>query len=145
MLLLLGCNSDDVQLPDRQLGGQIGGSEWNYKSANGYLISTDLQYQVRFLSDEETVTDPCTLPVPSRSHIRAVFRPSVGNFFITPQVINNNEVQASFEVSPSQSLTATNGFMEIFAIENQRAIGYLQAVLDDENTVEGSFEIRLCN
>ncbi len=139
------CKSDDVQLPDKRLEGNINGEAWNYKSANGYLFSSDFQYRVRFLSDKETVTDPCSLPSPSLTHVSAIFRPIVGSFFIAPQAIDNNQAQVVFEISPSERLIAVSGFMEIFAIENQVVIGYLQAALDDDNTVVGSFEIRLCN
>ncbi len=143
--VLSSCGTNDIQLPDQLLEGKIDGADWSYKSANGYLNSSDFQYRVRFLSDEESVTDPCTLPTPTLRHVKALFRPSEGSFFIAPQVIDNNQVQVSFEVSPSRSLVATSGFMEVYAIDNLVVIGYLQAVLDDEHQVEGSFEIRLCN
>ena len=142
---LTGCNSDDVQLPANRLEGFIDGKEWSYKSANGYLISSDFKYRVRFLSSEETVGDPCSQPNPSLTHVKAIFKPAEGSFFVTPQALDPNQVQVTFEISTSQNITATSGFMEIYAIDNQIVIGYLQAVLDNENKVEGSFEIRLCN
>ncbi len=142
---LAGCNGNEIQVPDTPLEGQISGAEWNYKSANGYLISSDFQYRVRFLSDKESVKNPCTLPNPSRTHVSAVFYPSVGSFFIAPQLIDDNQVQVSFELSISQKLIATSGFMEIYAIDSQVATGYLQATLDEENTIGGRFEIHLCN
>ncbi|MEP1034099.1 hypothetical protein [Ekhidna sp.] len=140
-----GCGNDDIQLPDQKLEGKIDGGEWNYQSANGYLFSSDFQYQVRFLSDEESVSDPCTLPAPTLKHVKAIFKPAERSFFVAPQVIDDNQVQVSFEVSSSRSLIASSGFMEIYAIDNLVVIGYLQAVLDDDHTVEGLFEIRLCN
>ncbi|WP_420317260.1 hypothetical protein [Ekhidna sp.] len=145
ILITIGCSGDEIQLPDNLLEGSIDGKDWNYKSANGYLVSSDLRYQVRFLSSDENVSDPCTLPSPTRAHVKAIFRPAERSYFVTPQAIDNNQVQVSFELSTSQNLVATSGFMEIYAIDNQVIIGYLQAVLDDDNTVEGSFEIRLCN
>ncbi|MEO9872370.1 hypothetical protein [Ekhidna sp.] len=145
MLLFTSCGKDEIQLPDQILEGKINGEAWSYSSANGYLVSSDFQYRIRFLSSEESVNDPCTLPSPSIEHIKAIFRPSEGSFFVSPQVLDNNQVQVSFEISPSKNLIASSGFMEIFAIDGQVVIGYLQAVLDDDNTVEGSFEIRLCN
>ncbi|WP_425389632.1 hypothetical protein [Ekhidna sp.] len=145
LIIFCGCGDDEIQLPDKLLEGTINGEEWSYKSANGYLVSSDLQYRVRFLSSEETVKDPCTLPTPTLAHVKAIFRPAERSYFIAPQAIDNNQVQVSFEVSTSQNLIATSGFMEIYAIENQVIIGYLQAYLDDDHSVEGSFQIRLCN
>ncbi|WP_421763745.1 hypothetical protein [Ekhidna sp.] len=143
--LLSGCGSDEIQLPSQKLEGKINGTDWSYKSGNGYIETTDFEYRVRFLSSKEAVNDPCTLPNPSLSHVRANFKPAVRSYFVTPQAVDDNQVQVTFEISPSQKLIATSGFMEVYAIESQVVIGYLQAVLDDDNKVEGSFEIRLCN
>ncbi|SNS45312.1 hypothetical protein SAMN05421640_0210 [Ekhidna lutea] len=145
LIFLAGCGGDEIQLPPNQLEGKIDNEDWSYKSANGYLISSDLRYRARFLSSKESVQDPCTLPSPSLAHVKAIFKPSLGSFFVAPQALDDNQVQVSFEISTSENLTAQSGFMEIYAIENQVIIGYLQAVLDETNKVEGSFEIRLCN
>ena len=142
--VITGCGND-VQLPNKQLEGNIRGAEWSYQSANAYLFSSDFKYQARFLSREEAVTDPCTLPAPTLRNVRAIFRPMEGSFFVAPQALDDNQVQVSFDLSTSESLIATSGFMEIYVIENLVVVGYLQAVLDTDNTVEGSFEIRLCN
>ncbi|WP_436514492.1 hypothetical protein [Ekhidna sp. To15] len=142
---LVACGNDDIQLPEQELLGKIDGQEWDYQSANGYLISSDFQYRARFLSDEESVSDPCTLPSPTLKHVKAIFRPAEISYFVAPQAIDDNQVQVSFEVSPSKSLIASSGFMEIYAIDNLIAFGYLQAFLDDDHSVEGLFEIRLCN
>ena len=144
--IVVGCGNNDIQLPANELEGTIDGKDWVYKSANAFLLSTDFQYRVRFLSDKESVSDPCTLPSPGLSHVKAIFRPAIGvSYVVAPQAIDNNQVQVAFEISPSKSLIASSGFMEIYDINGQVIFGYLQAVLDDENIVEGSFQIRLCN
>lgn len=143
--LLSGCGNDEIQLPNQILEGSINGTDWSYKSANGYLETSDFQYRVRFLSSKEAVTDPCTQPNPSLTHVKAIFKPAVRSYFVAPLALDNNQVQVTFEISPSQRVVATSGFMEIYAIDGQVIFGYLQAVLDDDNSVEGSFEIRLCN
>ncbi len=144
-VMFLGCGRDELELPEQELEGLINGKEWSYKSANGYLQSSDFKYRVRFLSSEESVSDPCTLPSPSLTHVRAIFKPAVGSFFVSSQAIDNNQVEVYFEISTSQNLKAQSGTMEIFAIEGQIIYGFLDAALDDENKVLGSFEIRLCN
>ncbi|MEM7297890.1 MAG: hypothetical protein AAF391_06450 [Bacteroidota bacterium] len=143
--LAIGCANDDIQLPDQELLGTIDGEDWEYDSANGFLQTTDFQYLARFLSDKETVSDPCALPRPGRMHVKAIFRPAIGSFTVTPQAISNNQVQVAFEISPAKTLIAGSGFMEIFDINNQIVFGYLQAIVDDENMVEGAFQVRLCN
>ena len=147
IFLLSACGKDEVELPDEVLQGKIDGEEWTYKSANAYLESADFRYKVTFLSSEETVSDPCALRSTAKRHITAFLRfPEYeGNYTISPQLVNDNEVVVTFNADISGSLIASSGFMSIFAIENRVVFGYLQAVLDDDNTVEGSFQIRLCN
>lgn len=144
-ILLSGCGNDEIQLPDKQLEGVINGESWSYKSANAYLASSDFQYRIRFLSSKESVSDPCTLPAPTLTHVKAIFKPAAGSFFVSPHALDDNQVQVSFEISASQNLIAQSGFMEIYAIDNQVIIGYLEASFGEENKVEGSFEIRRCN
>jgi len=145
--LLVSCAKDEVELPDKELQGAINGQEWTYKSANAFLETADFRYKVTFLSTEESVSDPCALRSTAKRHITAFLRfPEYeGNYTIAPQLVNDNEVVVVFNANISGELVATSGFMSIFAIENRVVFGYLQAVLDDENTVEGSFQIRLCN
>ena len=145
LLFLSSCGNDDIQLPDKDLEGKIGGNDWSYKSANGFLLSADLRYTIRFISDKETATDPCTLPSPGLAHARAIFKPFIGSYVVASQAIDNNQVQVAFQLSPSRSLIASSGFMEIYDINAQIIYGYLQAVLDDENRIEGAFQIKLCN
>jgi len=144
-IVLSGCGGDDIDIPDKDLEGTIDGKIWAYGSANAYRLTADGQYRARFLSDDEAVTDPCTLPSPGLTNVKAIFRPFIGSFTVSPQAIDNNQVQVAFQISPSESLIATNGFMEIFDINNTVVIGYLQAELDENNTVEGSFRMRICN
>lgn len=143
--LLSACGGDEIELPDQPLQGLIDSKEWSYKSANAYLESSDFKYDVRFLSSEEGVSDPCTLPAPSLTHVRAIFKPAIGSFFVSSQAIDNNQVEVYFEITTSKNLKAQSGIMEIFAIEGQIIYGYLEASFGDENKVEGSFEIRRCN
>ncbi|NQZ76424.1 MAG: hypothetical protein HRT61_09990, partial [Ekhidna sp.] len=111
---LSGCGNDEIQLPQNELEGTINGEPWSYKSANGYLISSNFQYGIRFLSSEESVSDPCTQPSPTITHVSAIFRPAMGSFFVAPEAIDNNQVKVVFEFAPGQSITATSGFMEVY-------------------------------
>ena len=144
LLLLSGCIKDEIDLPDQRLQGSVGGVAWEYDKANGYL-QANLTYQVRFISNQEPVDDACMLPRPGLAHVKAVFKPSIGSFTVNTQALNDDQVQVAFELSPSTTVTAVSGFMEIYDINNAVVLGYLQAVLDDDNTVEGTFQIRLCN
>ena len=145
--LLSACGKDEIELPEEVLEGKINGEAWIYKSANAFLESADFRYRVTFLSTEETVSDPCALRSTAKRHITAFLRfPEYeGNYTVSPQLVNENEVVVTFNADISSAVVASSGFMSIFAIENRVVFGYLQAVLDDDNRVEGSFQIRLCN
>jgi len=141
---LFGCG-DNLDIPNQPLQGVINGEPWNSESANAFRVTTDGQYRARFLSDSEPVSDPCNLPVPGRAHVKALFRPSIGDFTVAPFALADNQVQVAFELSPSTSLNAVFGNMAIFDIQSNIVTGYLQAELDDENKVEGVFRVIICD
>lgn len=145
IVALAACGKDNLDIPNTPIQGKIDGAAWKYKEANGFRLTADDQYRVRFISANELVSDPCTLPSPGQTHVKAVFRPAIGSFSISPIAIDNNQVQVAFEISNAKSLIATSGFMEIFDINNRSVIGYLQAELDETNKVEGAFEVVLCD
>jgi len=140
------CKSDGTQLPENDLQGKMEGTDWMYASANAFRLSTDGQYQILFLSDEEPVADPCFLPKPGRAHVKAIFAPGVGSFAVAPQALGKNQVQVAFELSNARSLVASSGFMEIFDFNGTTMLGYLQASEDVANTfVNGRFIIEFCD
>ena len=145
ILLLSACGGNELDIPDQPLEGTINGEAWRYGSANAFRLSADGLFQARFLSDREPVIDPCTRPFPGLVHVKAIFRPSIGDFSVAPVAIDNNQVQAAFEISPSTSLIAVSGFMSIFDINNSAVVGYLQVILDDGNSVEGAFRMSICD
>ena len=145
ILLLLASCGNDLDIPDQMLQGKINGETWTYGAANAFRISANGQFEAKFLSNLENVNDPCALPSPGLTHVKAIFTPAIRDYTIFPQAIDPNQVQVAFQITPSNTLIATNGFMNIFDINNSFAIGYLQAELDDGNMVEGSFELQFCN
>ena len=140
------CGTDKIQLPESELQGKIEGAKWVYSSANAFRLSTDGQYQIRFLSTEEPVSNPCSLPRPGLTHVKAIITPGLGNFAVSPQALANNQVQVAFEAAPSRTLIANSGFMEIFDFNGATMLGYLQASEDAENTfVSGRFTVEFCD
>ncbi|MDE0472492.1 MAG: hypothetical protein OXH57_11180 [Ekhidna sp.] len=140
------CGTDKIQLPEGELQGKIESVEWIYSSANAFRLSRDGQYQIRFLSAEEPVSNPCSLPRPGLAHVKAIITPGLGNFAVSPQALANNQVQVAFETAPSRTLIANSGFMEIFDFNGATMLGYLQASEDAENTfVSGRFTVEFCD
>ncbi len=142
LFFLTNCGESEIQLPDQVLVGQVEGEAWELKFANAYIYSSDLKYQIKFLSTKEGGQDPCALPSTANSHISLIMPLQRGSFSIPLPITTES---ARFHWSDGSSAIATSGFLEIFDIDNLRIFGYLQAQLDDENTVEGSFEVQICN
>lgn len=142
LLLLASCGQNEIQLPDKKLQGMVDGQEWEIKFANAYIYSSDLKYQIKFLSTEEGAKDPCAVPSTSNAHISIIMQLRPGSFSIPLPFTNES---ARFNWPNGSSAIATSGFLEIFDIDNSRIFGYLQAQLDDDNTIEGSFQAVICN
>lgn len=147
-LLLLGlftlsnCSDSEIQLPDQELVGFVDGEEWEIKFANAYIYSSDFKYQIKFLSTQEGGQDPCAIPSTANTHVSMIMPLQIGSFSIPFPITDES---ARFHWANGSSAIATSGFLEIFDIDNSRIIGYLQAQLDDNNIVEGSFEVLICN
>lgn len=141
-IIFIQCGENDIQLPDQVLQGQVDGNEWEMKFANAYLFSTDLKYQIRFLSTQENAVDPCTVPSTANTHVSMIFQLRRGSFSVPFPLINDSP---RFHFADGSTAIATSGFLEVFEIVNGRIFGYLQAQLDDENIVEGSFDAVICN
>lgn len=140
------CRQDPLDISNQPLSGTIASEPWSSNASNAYRLSTSNQYQIRFLTDQVQVSDPCILPNPSAPHIRAILRLRVGSYTVSPQAIDANQVQIAFQPSPSKTLIAAGGFMDIYDIDGGVISGYLRAVEGiSENEVEGTFRIRLCN
>lgn len=136
------CLKNDVQLPDKELEGMIAGQAWEYKFANAYLYSSDFKYRIRFLSTKEPGEDPCAVPSTGNAHLSIVIPLEIASYNLQLPII---EETARFEIAGGNSVIATSGFLEIYHIDNSRVFGYIQAILDDDNSVEGSFEAVICN
>lgn len=139
---IAGCGNNEIQIPNQRLVGTVSGEEWNYKSANAFLFSSDFKYEIKFLSTNESAEDPCAVPSPGSPYVSIVLSPVIGSYSLP---LPNLQESARFHESVGLGVIATSGFLEIFDVNGGRIFGYMQAVLDDDNTVEGSFEAIICN
>lgn len=140
--LLFSCGNNDVQIAGPRITGVIDGEQWDYKSANAYIFSSDLKYQVKFLSTKESAEDPCAVPSPGNPFLSIIIPLQRGSFSLP---LPNTTESARFHLSPGNTQIAVSGWLEIDDIINSRIFGRIQAQLDDENTLEGSFEVLICN
>jgi hypothetical protein len=143
LIIIIGCSKSEIQIPDQPLNGLVDGEPWEYQSANAFLFSSDLRYRMNFISANEFGSnDPCGIPVPASNHLSMIFKPAIGSYsFPLPET--NQSIK--FVLQDGKELFATSGFLEVIFLDRDFMRGYMQAILDDENTVEGIFEVRFCN
>jgi len=142
-IFAIACNSNDIELPNQTLQGQIGGESWQYASANAYLTSSNFEYTIKFLSSQEPrFEDPCAIFLPSQKHLSITMIPRIGSFSIP---LPDSFQPTIFHFEDGSQLRASSGFLEVFNLDRNFMRGYIQAVLDDENTLEGAFEVEFCN
>lgn len=141
ILALISCGND-IDIPNTPLSGQVNGKDWEYESANAYITANPFEYRIKFLSGKEPgAGNPCGVPVPSLDYVEMLIKPQEKSYnlpLISPEKV-------SFRFQNGSELLTTSGFLEIYIIDRDLMRGYLQAEADDDNVVEGVFEVRFCN
>ncbi len=140
---IFSCGSDvnDFDPEKSPVKGVIGGEDWEYQSANGLYNASYGFIEGRMLPD--SLADPCAVRVTSKPHL--FFRvPAQRYNFNLPTIDGSAVVNFNFD-NGSKNLTASGGYIEIVEISGNYAIGALNAVFDDENEVQGTFLIQICN
>jgi hypothetical protein len=148
MLLLLAlagftaCGDDETDIPNEPLTGTVAGEPWNYKFGNATLFTGDFKYRFLFLSDLEIGEDPCTIVNSTNPYIQVILPLQTGSYSLplTPPQENLRFIYGDGTV-----LSAASGFIEVFAIDQARIVGYIQAEIDDDNSVEGRFVVEICS
>ena len=141
-LVFTACLNGEIDVNNEPAAGVINGEQWNLASANGYLVPFELKYEFKLLGVSEPGSGGCSAPFPTGPHLSFTVPPRAGSFSIPLPILQES---VRIHENGSTSAFATSGFLEIYGVDNSRVTGYIQAVLDDENTVEGNFEVDLCN
>lgn len=143
MALLTSCDNDinDFDPELDPLKGKIAGQDWQYAAGNAQFDG--FRNDVEGLIIGEGVQDPCGVRVTSKAHLRVRFPADRRNF--TLPFIDNEGYVIFNHPNGAKRLTASAGFIEVVAISGTEVIGFINADFDDNNTVQGSFELRVCN
>ncbi len=141
LIVFVNCDNDNG-LSGPLVNGTIGGETWEYQFAKAnYLSSTD-EFAVEMFGQLEMETDPCVI-VSINAYISFTISNEEGYY---PLPLSEGTKNLKFHQSGvgQQFLDATSGFIEITSIEGRRVGGYIQAIVDDENTIEGTFAFDRC-
>ena len=142
LLVFAGCDDDinKFDLNKDPLSGKIDGVEWNY--TGGRVDYSNFSNQAAGKIFNENLTDPCLRINTSNAHLDVAFFTQRGNY--TLGLIDSGEIKF---VTPNGGAiyTATSGFIEIIEVNAFEIIGYISADFDDNNFVQGSFLVRICD
>jgi len=143
LTLSIGCDTtlDDFDPSEDPLTGKIGGEEWTYSSAYASEnIRTSILEGLLILQD---IQDPCAIRLPTDPYI-SIKVPSLRETYNLPSINGNIEVIFNTR-NGAKRLTASGGFIQVVAFSGREAIGFINATFDDDNFVEGSFVLEICN
>lgn len=140
--MIMACRDDGLDIPNIPLEGKINGQDWTYSFTSSALYSgSPTKYTFLLLSDEELNSDPCATVSSTKPHLRVVLPLQLGSYSLPmAQPIEN----LKFVYGNGTEFAATSGFIEILAFDFRRMAGYIQAVSDENNIVEGKFIAELC-
>lgn len=143
VVLLAGCGDDinEFDINKNRLHGKVGGFDWEY--TGGSSVYDTFNNQVKGIIIAIDVTDPCSIRLTSDPHIRVQLPATRGNYNL-PFIGNNYFVQFAGGTS-GKVLTATSGFVEVVSISSTEIIGFMSADFDENNTIEGTFFVTICN
>lgn len=132
------CGDDQLDIPNIPLAGKVAGEDWNFKM--GFYRYLGSQVEIRLFSEKEAIDDPCAIYTSTNPYIRILI-PAAESSPTLPLISPYHFV---FDFGNGGSINGDSGFIEIFVSDGFRVQGYIQAVTDDDNTVEGRFELEIC-
>ena len=144
-LALCGCDDqiNKFDLEKDPLSGKIGGVEWEYSANGGRVDYSNFSNQATGkIFNDPNLTDPCLKILSNEAHLDVAFFTQRGNY--TLGLIDSGEIKF---VTPNGGAiyTATSGFIEIVEVNAFEIIGYISADFDEDNFVQGSFLVRICD
>ena len=139
--LFISCGDDKLDIPNTPLEGTVAGEAWTFRYGAFRQFSAT-EFEFRFFSTREIADDPCALVTTSNPFLRVVIPANQSS--ISLPIAGDNFKQFKFDFGNGTTINATSGFIELFANDGFKLHGYVQAISDDDNMVEGRFELDPC-
>lgn len=140
---LVSCDDsiNQFDLDEDPLIGKINGEDWSYTvgRADYSLVSNQA---AGYIFNEE-LENPCLKVNTTAAHVLIAFPTAKGNYNLP--FINNTGYVKFATPNGGPIYTAAGGFLEIVEVNSYEIIGYISADFDDDNYVQGSFLVEVCN
>lgn len=142
-VLLVSCNDDTnrLDLDKDPLKGKIGGAEWQYTVGNAQYSPFNNEATGIIINLE--TTEPCGVTNTILAHIKITI-PTIKGTINLPDPQNRAIVKLA-NPNGGPIYTTTGGFIQIVEVNSREIIGYISADYDDDNYVQGSFLVEICN
>ncbi len=141
IVFLISCGDgvNDLDLNKDPLRGVLAGTEWNYRTGAGQYNPGNFIVQGMLVDFE--LEDPCSLIATTTNYVEMSVPADLGTFTLSATQ-NTNVI---FHLQNGVRYTVGAGFIQVVRFNGNALIGYLSADLDDENKVQGSFLLAICN
>lgn len=148
LMIFLSCKSDDgdmdIQDDLTSASGSIGGVAWEFDAGTAFFEEIDNLYTINLLGVAEGVSDDgCSILFPGEEYVRFTVSAAVGRTDI-PFQFSAQGVKFYPDRSVGGFELATSGYVEITEISASQVKGVLDASLDLDNQVSGSFTVTIC-
>lgn len=141
LVFLTSCgeNINSVDLDKDPLRGTLNAEEWTALTGSG--LYQDFTNSVSGLFVDFELNDPCALRATllNNVEIQVPAYPNTYTLSVSPYT------KVIFHLQGGVQYTVPSGFIQVVKVTQNTVIGYLSADLDEENVVQGSFLLPICN
>ncbi len=141
ILFLVSCGdgANNLDLDKDPLRGVLEGDQWDYQTGAGQYNPNNFIVQGMLVAFD--LDDPCSLIATTQNYVEISVPASLGTFTLSATQ-NTNVI---LHLQNGVRYTVGAGFIQVVRFNGNVLIGYLSADLDDENKVQGSFLLAICN
>ncbi len=148
LISMVACSGEDDAMDDGGLTdpvtGVIAGVEWQLDVSTAIFEEIDEQYTINLIGvDEQLADDGCSVLFPGQEYVRFTVTAATGRYAL-PFEFANQGVKFYADRSVGGFELATSGFVEITEITGNQVFGNLEATMDGDNQVSGSFVATIC-
>ncbi len=145
--VLVSCSSEDDamdQASENPASGVIAGEAWEFDGGTAFFEEIDNKYTINLLGVAEGLTDDgCSILFPGEEYVRFTIDAEVGRTDV-PFEFSSQGVKFYPDRSVGGFELATSGYVELTEITSGQVTGNIDAMLDSNNQVTGSFTVTIC-
>ncbi|MBI2892730.1 MAG: hypothetical protein HYY06_04210 [Deltaproteobacteria bacterium] len=133
-------DDDDLPIPEATLAGQVGAEGWELAGGytNAFLSEGEAEFFAELYAEQ---LEPCGFETPTRPHLIASIPKEPGEYSLSLSL------NATFVIEGAdgpENLVATDGRIVVDEVTESSVRGGMSVSYDDDNEVEGQFEVAVC-